>query len=167
MELTKDRYRAGGVDLLKWPRNLGRPCMCTIPTRSGPSICPWCDPFPDVDLKIKYACKANTNLSLFRFLRSIGSRIGRGVDGRGGVGVAGRISPCRNTFYAQRRFVRGDPAWCSGWCGGEHRQSFHARAIRQTSLPIVIRVAFWLNPHILAGGNTHIQTGHIDSKFGI
>lgn len=24
-----------------------------------------------------------------------------------------------------------------------------------------------LNPHILAGGNPHIQTGHIDSKFGI
>lgn len=24
-----------------------------------------------------------------------------------------------------------------------------------------------LNPHIAAGGNSHIQTGHIDSKFGI
>jgi diaminopimelate decarboxylase len=24
-----------------------------------------------------------------------------------------------------------------------------------------------LNPHIVAGGNAHIQTGHIDSKFGI
>src|SRR5690606_36160563 len=24
-----------------------------------------------------------------------------------------------------------------------------------------------LNPNIAAGGNTHIQTGHIDSKFGI
>jgi diaminopimelate decarboxylase len=29
--------------------------------------------------------------------------------------------------------------------------------------PCAIRI----NPHILAGGNAHIQTGHIDSKFGI
>jgi diaminopimelate decarboxylase len=31
------------------------------------------------------------------------------------------------------------------------------------TVPICIR----LNPHVLAGGNTKIQTGHIDSKFGI
>lgn len=31
------------------------------------------------------------------------------------------------------------------------------------SVPCCIR----LNPHIVAGGNVHIQTGHIDSKFGI
>jgi len=30
-------------------------------------------------------------------------------------------------------------------------------------VPCCIRV----NPHIVAGGNVHIQTGHIDSKFGI
>ena len=30
-------------------------------------------------------------------------------------------------------------------------------------VPCAIRI----NPHILAGGNAHIQTGHIDSKFGI
>ena len=32
-----------------------------------------------------------------------------------------------------------------------------------SKVPCAIR----LNPHIMAGGNTHIQTGHIDSKFGI
>lgn len=31
------------------------------------------------------------------------------------------------------------------------------------SVPCCIRI----NPHIVAGGNVHIQTGHIDSKFGI
>lgn len=31
------------------------------------------------------------------------------------------------------------------------------------SVPVCIR----LNPHIMAGGNTKISTGHIDSKFGI
>ena len=31
------------------------------------------------------------------------------------------------------------------------------------SIPCCIRI----NPHIVAGGNLHIQTGHIDSKFGI
>lgn len=31
------------------------------------------------------------------------------------------------------------------------------------SVPVCIRI----NPHILAGGNTKISTGHIDSKFGI
>jgi diaminopimelate decarboxylase len=31
------------------------------------------------------------------------------------------------------------------------------------TVPVCIR----LNPHIMAGGNTKISTGHIDSKFGI
>ncbi len=33
----------------------------------------------------------------------------------------------------------------------------------QSSVPVCIRI----NPHVMAGGNAHIQTGHIDSKFGI
>src|SRR5437667_322846 len=33
----------------------------------------------------------------------------------------------------------------------------------KNSFPCCIR----LNPHIEAGGHSHIQTGHIDSKFGI
>jgi diaminopimelate decarboxylase len=32
-----------------------------------------------------------------------------------------------------------------------------------SGVPCCIRI----NPHIVAGGNVHIQTGHIDSKFGI
>ena len=31
------------------------------------------------------------------------------------------------------------------------------------SVPCCVRI----NPHIVAGGHAHIQTGHIDSKFGI
>lgn len=31
------------------------------------------------------------------------------------------------------------------------------------TVPVCIRI----NPHIMAGGNTHISVGHIDSKFGI
>jgi len=31
------------------------------------------------------------------------------------------------------------------------------------SIPVCIRI----NPHLLGGGNSKIQTGHIDSKFGI
>jgi diaminopimelate decarboxylase len=33
----------------------------------------------------------------------------------------------------------------------------------QNTVPVCIRI----NPHVMAGGNSHIQTGHIDSKFGI
>jgi diaminopimelate decarboxylase len=36
-------------------------------------------------------------------------------------------------------------------------------AIYGRSVPVCVRI----NPHLLAGGNSHIQTGHIDSKFGI
>lgn len=32
-----------------------------------------------------------------------------------------------------------------------------------SEVPVMLRI----NPHILAGGHGHIQTGHIDSKFGI
>ena len=32
-----------------------------------------------------------------------------------------------------------------------------------SSVPVCVRI----NPHVMAGGNINISTGHIDSKFGI
>jgi diaminopimelate decarboxylase len=34
---------------------------------------------------------------------------------------------------------------------------------RHPEIPVCVRV----NPHVMAGGNTNISVGHIDSKFGI
>ena len=34
---------------------------------------------------------------------------------------------------------------------------------KHPKVPVCIRI----NPHIMAGGNTNISVGHIDSKFGI
>jgi diaminopimelate decarboxylase len=34
---------------------------------------------------------------------------------------------------------------------------------KNPDVPVCIRI----NPHVMAGGNTNISVGHIDSKFGI
>jgi diaminopimelate decarboxylase len=34
---------------------------------------------------------------------------------------------------------------------------------KHPNVPVCIRI----NPHVMAGGNTNISVGHIDSKFGI
>lgn len=122
--------------------------------------------FPDVSLKIKYACKALTNLEVMRYIRSLGAGLDAVSIEEVLIGLkagfpAGEIlfTPNSVGFDEIREAVRL----------GVHINIDNIAILEQfgheygSSVPCCIR----LNPHIAAGGNTHIQTGHIDSKFGI
>ena len=166
MELTKDRYRAGGVDLLEVAAQFGTPLYVYDTDKIQSQYLSLVRSFPDVDLKIKYACKANTNLSLLRFLRSIGAGLDAVSMEEVELGLLAGFAPAEILFTPNgvsfeeiRRGVQAgvvvniDNLSTLEQFGNEFADRY----------PCCIR----LNPHILAGGNTHIQTGHIDSKFGI
>ncbi len=121
--------------------------------------------FSRVPLKVHYAMKANSNPAVIRKLHELGA----GIDAvslpeveialRCGVDP-GEILYTPNcvafdevaTVVEKGVLVNVDSIPILEQFG----QTFGER-------PCAIRV----NPHILAGGNAHIQTGHIDSKFGI
>jgi diaminopimelate decarboxylase len=166
MELIKDRFRCGGVDLLETAERFRTPLYVYDTDKIRSQYLSLVRAFPDTNLRIKYACKANTNLSLLRFIRSIGAGLDAVSIEEVELGLRAGFTPGEILFTP------------NGVSFDEIRQGVQAGVVvnidNLSTLeqfgneyadrnPCCIR----LNPHILAGGNTHIQTGHIDSKFGI
>ena len=73
MQLNKNRYSLGGVDLLETAQKFGTPLYIydaeTIKRQYDKLLAA----FPEVNLKIKYACKALNNINIIKYLKSLGS----------------------------------------------------------------------------------------------
>lgn len=122
--------------------------------------------FPDVQLKINYACKALGNINILKFFHSLGA----GLD---------TVSIEEALFGLKAGFAPQDIMYTPNCVSfNEIRQAVelgvkvnidNISILEQfghtygDSYPVCIRI----NPHIMAGGNVKISTGHIDSKFGI
>ncbi len=164
--LRDEAWLLGGVKLLDIVTEFGTPLYVYDAGKIRSQYHLLKDSFPGVRVKIKYACKALNNLNVLNLLRKegagldvvsyeealLGLRAGYPADEilftpncvsmdeiRRGVELGIRINADNISILDQFGHEYGD------------------------SVPVCIR----LNPHIYAGGTHHIQTGHIDSKFGI
>lgn len=122
--------------------------------------------FSDTDLKIKYACKANSNLSILRLLKSIGAGLDTVSIQEVELGLKAGFDPEAILFtpncVAFNEIERGIEK-------GVHINIDNITILEEfghqygNQVPVCLRI----NPHLIGGGNSNIQTGHIDSKFGI
>ncbi len=122
--------------------------------------------FPGVKVKLHYALKALNNINILRLLKSQGA----GLDA---VSIEEVQLGLRAGFAAHEimytpNCVHFDEIKAAVDLG-VHINIDNISILEQfgneygNSVPCCIR----LNPHIMAGGNSHISVGHIDSKFGI
>lgn len=122
--------------------------------------------FGNLPLRIKYACKSLTNLSILKLLRKAGTGIDAVSIQEVHLGLKAGFKPEEILFtpncvsfneikegVALGVTINIDNISILEQFGHEYGDK----------VPVCIR----LNPHIMAGGNTKISTGHIDSKFGI
>jgi diaminopimelate decarboxylase len=122
--------------------------------------------FPGEHVKIKYALKAMNNISVLKLLRMQGSGLDAVSIQEVMLGLKAGFAPEEILFTPNS--VSFDEIK-AGVEAGVHVNIDNISMLEQFghtyggSVPCCIR----LNPHIVAGGNVHIQTGHIDSKFGI
>ena len=122
--------------------------------------------FSDSEVKIKYAIKALSNLSILKLLRQQGT--GADAVSLNEVHLALRAGfvPADIMFSPNcADFSEIEEAVTLGCQVNLDNLSYLKKFGAQygDSYPCSIR----LNPHILAGGNYKISTGHSDSKFGI
>lgn len=116
-------------------------------------------------LKINYAVKALSNISVLNFLRGLGS----GLD---------TVSIQEVQLGLQAGFDPKDIIYTPNGVSIEEIQQVAKLGVQinidnlaileqfgtsHPDIPVCIRI----NPHVMAGGNTNISVGHIDSKFGI
>ena len=122
--------------------------------------------FKDVKVKIKYAAKALTNVNILRFLQQLGSGLDTVSIQEARLGLMAGFAP-EEIIYTPNCVSFEEIRAAVDL--GLNINIDNISVLEQfghhygDSVPICIR----LNPHILAGGNYQISTGHIDSKFGI
>jgi len=166
MQLIKNRYFLGGVDLLETAQTFGTPLFVydadTIKRQYDKLV----GAFPDINLKVKYACKALNNINIIKYLKSLGAGLDTVSIEEVELGLKAGFKPSEILYTPN----------CVSFAEIKKAVDFgvtinidNISVLEQfghdygNKVPCCIR----LNPHIMAGGNSHISVGHIDSKFGI
>ena len=116
-------------------------------------------------LRINYACKANTNLSIMRLLQRWGSGLDTVSVQEVELGLQAGFAP-RDIIYTPNCVSLEEIAEAVGHgvrINIDNISILEQFGHRFPEVPVCVRI----NPHIMAGGNSKISVGHIDSKFGI
>lgn len=122
--------------------------------------------FKDHTTRFFYACKALTNVHILKHLHSLGASLDCVSINEVKLGLHAGFTPDQILFtpncVSLQEIVEAKEL-------GVHLNIDNLSILEQfgnkfgSSYPVCIRI----NPHIEAGGNYKISTGHIDSKFGI
>jgi diaminopimelate decarboxylase len=166
MELIDNKYTIQGLDLTEVANNFGTPVYVYDADKIQKQYKHIISSFPGVDLKVKYAMKALSNISIIKYLKSLGA----GLDA-----VSIQEAQLGLSVGYEAKDIMFTPS-CVDFTEMEEAIELgltinidNIAILEQfgnkygTTIPICLR----LNPHIMAGGNNKISTGHIDSKFGI
>jgi diaminopimelate decarboxylase len=117
-------------------------------------------------LKIKFACKALNNINILRYFKQLGAGLDTVSIQEVWTGLQAGFSP-QDIIYTPNcvSMEEIDLAVKEGVQTNIDNISILEQfgAKYGSSVPVCIRI----NPHVMAGGNINISTGHIDSKFGI
>jgi diaminopimelate decarboxylase len=166
MELQQGNYMIDGIGLTDVANEFGTPLYVYHGEKIVAQYQRLQNAFGGTKLKIKYACKALNNINILKLLRQYGAGIDAVSIHEVELALQAGFKPEEILFTPNG--VSFDEIK-AGVEAGIHINIDNISALEQfghfygSSVPCCIR----LNPHIVAGGNIHIQTGHIDSKFGI
>ena len=117
------------------------------------------------NLKINYACKALNNLAVLKFFKSLGAGLDTVSIQEVRLGLMAGFTP--NEIIYTPNCVSIEEITNAVELGVRINIDNLSILEQFGSLfpqyPVCVRI----NPHIMAGGNSKISVGHIDSKFGI
>ncbi|MDC0210105.1 diaminopimelate decarboxylase [Flavobacteriaceae bacterium] len=117
------------------------------------------------NLKINYAVKALSNLSILKYLNHLGAGIDTVSIQEVLIGIKAGFSPDK-IIYTPNGVSINEIIKVSKM--GVNINIDNLNMLEQFgSLHPEIPVCVRINPHVMAGGNNKISVGHIDSKFGI
>ncbi len=166
MELVNQGYQIQGLSVLALAEQFGTPLYVYDSSVIQRQYERMQKAFSSTRVKINYACKALSNPAVLQFFRKLGA----GLD---------TVSIQEVRLGLMSGFLAEEIVYTPNCVSFEEvieavelgvhvnidnlsilEQFGHAYGSR---VPVCIR----LNPHIMAGGNSKISVGHIDSKFGI
>lgn len=117
------------------------------------------------NLRINYATKALSNLSILKFMRNLGAGLDTVSIQEVQLGLAAGFDP-QAIIYTPNGVSLNEieeVAKMGVQINIDNLSLLEQFGTRHPKTPVCIRI----NPHVMAGGNNNISVGHIDSKFGI
>ncbi|PKQ70959.1 diaminopimelate decarboxylase [Raineya orbicola] len=166
MQLIDNRYYIQNVDVLSLCEQFGTPLYVYDAEKMQSQVETLQNAFASVKMKIKYACKALNNISVLKLFKHYGTGLDTVSIQEVHLGLKAGFEPQEIIFTPNCvSFEEIQEAVSLGVVINIDNISILEQFghIYGSSVPCCIR----FNPHILAGGNHKISTGHIDSKFGI
>jgi len=124
------------------------------------------DAFKDVKkLKVNYAVKALSNISILKFFKTLGAGIDTVSIQEVKLGLAAGFLPEQIIFTPNgvSLFEIEEATSLGVQINIDNLSILEQFGTKHPNVPVCIRI----NPHVMAGGNSNISVGHIDSKFGI
>lgn len=122
--------------------------------------------FKDIkDLRINYAVKALSNISILKLLKKLGSGLDTVSIQEVKLGLEAGFEPCKMIYTPNGVSLKEieEVAKMGVQINIDNLSILEQFGAHYPDVPVCIRI----NPHVMAGGNTNISVGHIDSKFGI
>lgn len=116
-------------------------------------------------LRINYAVKALSNLSILKLLKQLGSGLDTVSIQEVQLGLMAGFSP-QQIIYTPNGVSMEEieqAAALGVQINIDNLSVLEQFGSKYPKIPVCIRI----NPHVMAGGNSNISVGHIDSKFGI
>lgn len=166
MEFINDAYYIQGNKVADIANNFGTPVYVYDSQIIQNQITNLHKAFAGIDFKIKYACKALSNISILKLIKKYGCEvdavsleeiklcINAGFQSSDILFTPNSISFAEIVEAAEQGvYVNIDNLYILEQFGKKYG----------SSVPCCVRI----NPHIEAGGNEKIKTGHVESKFGI
>ena len=115
--------------------------------------------------KVHYAVKALSNISVLKYLKSLGSGLDTVSIQEVQLGLYAGVEP-KDIIYTPNGVSMEEieeVAQLGVQINIDNLSILEQFGTKHPNIPVCIRI----NPHVMAGGNANISVGHIDSKFGI
>jgi diaminopimelate decarboxylase len=166
LELQNNRYSFGGKFLDELGEKYGTPCYVYDANTIANQYRKMHEAFSGFPHRINYACKALNNQTILQCLNKLGAGLDTVSIMEVYLGLRASFRPDQIIFTPSGvAFSEIEEAVSAGVYINIDNLSVLEQFGQRFGgkVPVCIR----LNPHIMAGGNSKISTGHIDSKFGI
>ena len=116
-------------------------------------------------LQLNYAVKALSNISILKFFKQLDSGLDTVSIQEVQLGLAAGFNPKKIIYTPNGVSLEEieDVAAKGVQINIDNLSILELFGQKHPNIPVCVRI----NPHIMAGGNSNISVGHIDSKFGI
>lgn len=166
MELVNGTYTIQGIDVAEIAQQFGTPVYVYDGSKIASQIKSLKNAFSDTDVRIKYAAKALTNVSVLKLVKQNGAGVDVVSIQEAQLALGAGFTPAEIMFTPNcvdfDEIIQGVELGLTVNLDNLSVLEKFGKKYGNT-VPCCVR----LNPHIMAGGNYKISTGHSNSKFGI